>query len=230
MKVSLNWLKEYVGITLPLADLAERLTMAGLEVKGTEVIGGSWENIVVGQIAAINPHPNADRLTLPTVDLGTGQATVICGAPNLKLGDKVAFARVGAQLIDPHTGEMLRLKSAKIRGVVSDGMVCSERELGISDRHEGIMVLPDEAPLGTPLGDYLGDAVLNLEVTPNRPDCLSVIGIAREVAALTGQNLHPPEVSYEEATSSIAQQIAVEVSAPDLCPRYCASPAGSSQF
>ena len=98
MKVSFNWLKEYVDITLPLADLADKLTMAGLEVKGTEVIGGSWENIVVGQIKVVNPHPNADRLTLPTVDLGTEQATVVCGAPNLRVGDKVAFNTPGGTL------------------------------------------------------------------------------------------------------------------------------------
>lgn len=223
MKVLLSWLKEYVDITLPPADLADRLTMAGSEVKGVEVIGGQWENIVVGQILAVNPHPNADRLTLPTVDLGTEQATVVCGAPNLKIGDKIAFARVGAQLIDGHTGQVVTLKSAKIRGVVSNGMVCSEKELGISDRHEGITVLPHEAPVGVPLGDYLCDAILDLDITPNRPDCLSVIGIAREIAALTGQNLHIPDVSYEEAVPSIDQQVAVEISAPDLCPRYCAS-------
>jgi phenylalanyl-tRNA synthetase beta chain len=223
MKVSLKWLKEYVDITLPPADLAERLTMAGLEVKGTQVIGGSWDNIVVGQILAVNRHPNADRLTLPTVDLGTEQATVVCGAPNLKVGDKIAFARVGAQLIDGHTGEIVRLKSAKIRGVVSNGMVCSEKELGISDKHEGIMVLPADAPVGIPLADYLGDVIFNIEVTPNRPDCLSVIGIAREAAALTGQEIHLPEVSYGEVEPPVSQQVAVEIVAPDLCPRYCAS-------
>ena len=112
MKISLNWLKEYVDITLPVADLAERLTMAGSEVKGVEVIGGNWENIVVGQITAINPHPNADRLTLPTVDLGTEQVTVVCGAPNLRVGDKIAFAPVGAQLIDGDSGQVAVLKSA----------------------------------------------------------------------------------------------------------------------
>ncbi len=223
MKVSLNWLKEYVDITLPLADLADRLTMAGLEVKGRQVTGDNWENIVVGQIVAINPHPNADRLRLATVDLGTDQQTVVCGAPNLKLGDKVAFARVGAQLIDGHNGQLLRLKSAKIRGVASSGMVCSEKELGISDSHEGIMVLPAEAPVSTPLADYLGDVILDLEVTPNRPDCLSVIGIAREVAALTGQSLHLPEVSYEESALPIDQQISIEIADPELCPRYDAS-------
>ncbi|MFC2071602.1 phenylalanine--tRNA ligase subunit beta [Chloroflexota bacterium] len=223
MKVSLNWLKEYVDITLPPADLAERLTMVGFESEVLRVIGGSWENIVVGQITAINPHPNADRLTLPTVDLGAEQATVVCGAPNLRVGDKIAFARVGAQLIDGHSGEVATLKSAKIRGVASSGMVCSEKELGISDRHEGIMVLPDDAPVGVALGDYLGDTILNLDITPNRPDCLSVIGIAREIAALTGQSLHLTEVGYEEAASPVEQQVAVEIWDSDLCPRYCAS-------
>ncbi len=223
MKVSVNWLKEYVDITLSAADLAERLTMAGSEVKGIQVIGDAWENIVVGQITAINPHPDADRLTLVTVDLVTEQRTVVCGAPNVSLGAKVAFAPVGAQLIDGHSGQVVSLKSAKIRGVVSNGMVCSEKELGISDSHQGIMILPDEAPLGTPLADYLGDVIFNLDITPNRPDCLSVIGIAREIAALTGQSLHFPEVSYKEAASPVEQQVAVEISAPDLCPRYSAS-------
>ena len=223
MKVPLKWLKEYVDITLSSCDLADKLTMAGSEVKGVQVVGEGWDNIVVGQIVAVNPHPNADRLTLPTVDLGIEQQTVVCGAPNLKVGDKIAFAHVGAQLVDGHTGQMAALKSAKIRGVVSSGMVCSEKELGISDSHEGIMVLPPEAPVGTPLADYLGDIIFDLDITPNRPDCLCVIGIARETAALTGQSLHLPEVSYEEIASSINQQISVEISAPDLCPRYCAS-------
>jgi phenylalanyl-tRNA synthetase beta chain len=223
MKVPLNWLREYVGITLPPSELANRLTMAGTEVKGIQVIGGSWENIVVGQIAAVNPHPNADRLSLATIDSGTERQTVVCGAPNLRLGDKVAFARVGAQLIDGHSGQAFQLKSAKIRGVVSNGMACSEKELGISDSHEGIMVLPTEAPLGTPLAEYLGDIIFDIDVTPNRPDCLSIVGIAREVAALTGQALHPSEVGYEEKALPVDQQISVEIAAPDLCPRYCAS-------
>ena len=223
MKVSLKWLKEYVAVTLPPAELARKLTMAGIEVKEWQVIGGSWENIVVGQIAAINPHPNAERLYLPTIDLGTEQSIVVCGASNLKVGDKVAFAHVGAQLIDGHTGQVFRLKAAKIRGVISSGMVCSEKELGISDSHEVIMILPAEAPVGTPLVDYMGDVIFDLEVTPNRPDCLSIIGIAREVAALTGQDLHLPEVGYEETGSPIDQQISIEIKAPDLCPRYSAS-------
>jgi phenylalanyl-tRNA synthetase beta chain len=223
MKVSLKWLKEYIDISLSPAGLAQRLTMAGTEVKGWQVIGGNWENIVVGQIVAINPHPNADRLSLPTIDLGTERQTVVCGAPNLRLGDKVAFAHVGAQLIDGHSGQVFRLKAAKIRGVISSGMACSEKELGISDSHEVIMVLPTEAPIGTPLADYMGDVIFDLEITPNRPDCLSVIGIAREVAALTGQVLPLPEVSYEEAPPPIDRQISVEIVDPILCPRYCAS-------
>jgi len=222
MKVPLKWLQEYIDITLSPSELANRLTMAGTEVKGIKVIG-DWESIVVGQIIAINPHPNADRLYLPTVDVGTEQLTVVCGAPNLAIGDKVALAYTGAQLIDGHSGQVFRLKSAKIRGVVSNGMVCSEKELGISDIHEGIMVLPPEAKIGTPLAEYLGDVIFDLEITPNRPDCLSIIGIAREVAALTRQKLSLPEVGYNEAALSIEQHISVEIIASDLCPRYCAS-------
>ncbi len=212
-----------MDISLPPADLANRLTMAGIEVEGMQDIGGNWENIIVGQIIALNPHPNADRLSLATIDLGAEQQTVVTGAPNLRVGDKVAFARVGAQLIDGHSGQVFRLKSAKIRGVVSDGMACSEKELGISDSHEGIMVLPAEAKIGTPLIDYLGDIIFDLEVTPNRPDCLSVIGMAREIAALTGRELRFPDVSYAETALPVERQISVEIVAPDLCPRYCAS-------
>jgi len=223
MKIPLKWLKEYVAVTLPPAELADRLTMAGLEAKEIQVTGGGWANVVVGQIMAVNPHPDADRLRLPTVNTGKAQMTVVCGAPNLTVGDKIAFAYVGAELIDGHTGELTRLKTAKIRGVESSGMVCSEKELGISDSHEGILVLPPEAPVGTPLADYLGETILDLDITPNRPDCLSVIGTAHEVAALTGQSLRLPEVSYEESATSIDRQIAVEIADPDLCPRYCAT-------
>jgi len=223
MKVPLSWLREYVDVTLSPTELANRLTMAGTEVKGIQVIGGGWENIVVGQIVAVNPHPNADRLSLATIDLGTEQPTVVCGAPNLRLGDKVAFASVGAQLIDGHSGQAFRLESAKIRGVVSNGMACSEKELGISDSHEGIMILPAEAPIGTPLASYLGDTIFDMDITPNRPDCLCLVGIAREVAALTGQGWHLPETEYEEKALPVDGQISVEIAAPDLCPRYCAS-------
>jgi len=223
MKVPLSWLKEYTDVTLPPEAIAEKLTMAGSEVKGIQVIGGNWENIIIGQITAVNPHPNADRLRLTTVDLGTEQETVVCGAPNLNVGDKIAFARVGAQLIDPYKGGVTRLTSAKIRGVVSSGMVCSEKELGISESHEGIMVLSPELPVGAPLSDHLGEVIFDLDITPNRPDCLSVTGIAREVAALTARRTHIPEISYKEAGLPIEQQISVEIADPGLCSRYCAS-------
>ena len=223
MKVSLKWLGDYVDIKLTIGELAEKLAMAGLEVKGTQTIGGTWDNVVVGEVVALNPHPNADRLKLATVDLGTEKVTTVCGAPNVSPGQRVTFARLGARLVDPHTGETVELKPAKIRGVVSEGMVCSEKELGISESHEGIMVLPPEAPIGVPLGAYLGDVILDLDVTPNRPDCLSVIGIAREIAALTGAPLRLPEIHYEETEQSIDSFVSVEIADLGLCPRYCAS-------
>jgi len=223
MKVSLKWLRDYVDIKLAPKELAERLTMAGLEVKGTQTIGGTWDNVVIGEVIALNPHPNADRLKLATVNLGTEQVTTVCGAPNIELGQRVTFAHVGARLIDPHTEETVLLKPAKIRGVASEGMVCSEKELGISDIHEGILVLPPEAPIGTPLGDYLGDVIFDLDVTPNRPDCLSVIGTAREISAITSGSLCLPQIHYEELEDLIESFASVDIVEPDLCPRYCAS-------
>jgi phenylalanyl-tRNA synthetase beta chain len=223
MKVPLSWLKDYVDVKLPSLALAEKLTLAGHEVANIEMTGGSWDNVIVGRITAVNPHPNADRLRLATVDLGSGEETVVCGAPNLNVGDKIAFARTGARLTNPYTGQVEELKPAKIRGVLSAGMICSEKELGISASHEGILVLPPEAGVGKPLAEQLGDIVLDIEVTANRPDCLSVVGIAREVAALTGQPLHIPETSYEEKGSPIAGQIEISIADPDLCPRYCAT-------
>ncbi len=223
MKTSLKWLNDYIDINLPAGEIAQKLTMAGLEVKNTRIIGGNWDKIVIGQIKAINPHPNADRLRLTTVDLGYAAETVVCGAPNLKLGDKVAFAKVGAELIDGHTGVKSVLKEAKIRGVPSAGMVCSEKELGISDNHTGVLVLPPGTPLGVPLASYLSDALFNIEVTPNRPDCLSVIGIARELGVLTGQRVRLPDDKYPEVEPPIEEQVVLEIRAPDLCPRYSAT-------
>jgi phenylalanyl-tRNA synthetase beta chain len=223
MKVSLNWLRNYVNITVPLKELADKLTMAGAEVTNIETVGGGWDKIVIGQIAAVEPHPNADRLKLATVDLDGERHTVVCGAPDVKVGDKVPFARVGAQLIDAHTGQLVQLKPAKIRGLVSEGMACSEMELGISDNHEGLMILPPEAPLGVPLADYLGDSIFELDVTPNRSDCLSVIGIAREIAALIKGEIHLVQPDYEGMGEDITQFVTVEIAAPDLCGRYCAS-------
>jgi len=223
MKASLKWLRDYIDIKLTIGELAKRLNMAGLEVKGILTTGGTWDNVVIGEVVALNPHPNADRLKLATVNLGTEQVTTVCGAPNISLGQRVTFAHIGARLIDPHTGEAIVLKPAKIRGVASEGMVCSEKELGISESHEGILVLPPEAPIGVPLGAYLGDVVLDLDITPNRPDCLSIIGIAREIAALTGEPLRLPKIHYEETEESIDSFASVDIVDPDLCPRYCAS-------
>jgi phenylalanyl-tRNA synthetase beta chain len=223
MKISLKWLKDYVDINVPISEVADRLTLAGNEVGRKQEIGGGWDNVLVGLVMDIKPHPNADRLNLATVDLGGEQQTVVCGAHNFKVGDKVAFARVGAHLIDGHTGEAVTLKPAKIRGVVSSGMICSEKELGISENHTGILVLPGDAPIGTPLKDYIGDTILDIEVTPNRPDCLSVTGIAREVAALTGEKVHLPELAYREEHEPITDLISVKIADPDLCPRYTAS-------
>jgi len=223
MKVSLKWLRDYVDIKLVPDELAEKLTMSGLEVKGIQTIDGTWDNVVIGEVIALNPHPNADRLKLATVDLSTEQVIVVCGAPNIGLGQRVPFAHIGARLIDTHTEEAILLKPAKIRGVVSEGMVCSEKELGISDRHEGILVLSPEAPIGAPLGAYLGDVIFDLDITPNRPDCLSVLGIAREIAALTGEPLRLSPIHYEELEDSIDSFASVDIVEPDLCLRYCAS-------
>ena len=223
MKVPLKWLKEYVDIDIPPAEIARRLTMAGTETSLQSLGGEGWQGIVIGQIIAVEAHPNADRLRLVTVNLDTQEQKVVCGAPNLTVGDKIAFANIGAELIDGYSGKKTVLKEASIRGVTSRGMVCSEKELGISDSHEGIMILPPEAPLGKPLADFLADVVLNLELTPNRPDLLSVIGIAHEIAALTNQTITLPGVEYKELGSSIEEQVSVAIADPDLCPRYCAS-------
>lgn len=223
MKVPVKWLKDYVNITIPVPELAKRLTLAGFEVSEIKTTGGNWDNVVVGQITAINPHPNADKLRLATVNLGNREQTVVCGAPNLNIGDKIAFASAGAKLFDTHTGKEEILKPAKIRGVESSGMICSERELGISENHEGILVLDKSAPLGTPLADFMGGAVLDIDITANRPDGLSIIGIAHEVAAICDQTINIPEVRYEQAGEPIEKAISVAIEDSDLCPRYCAS-------
>jgi phenylalanyl-tRNA synthetase beta chain len=207
MLIPLSWLKEYVDLNLPAKQLAERLTLAGLEVEGIENSADWWdpELIVVGQIAAVKAHPNADRLVLVDVDYGASQTEqVVTGAPNLfQYKDqqhlpilKVAFARAGAMLIDAYSDEQPRpkkkLKPTKIRGIPSNGMVCSERELGLSEEHEGILILSEDAPIGMPLRDYLGDEVLVLSLTVDMARCLSMIGVAREVSALTNATLHLP--------------------------------------
>ena len=154
MKIPLSWLREYVDIDLSPEELAHRLTMAGTEVGSIDVVGGSWDNVFVGYVTSVDPHPNADRLRLATVSLDGEEMTVVCGAPNIAAGQKVPFAKVGARLVDSRTGEQETLKAARIRGVESAGMVCSERELALGDNHDGIVVLPDDAPVGKPLQEY----------------------------------------------------------------------------
>jgi phenylalanyl-tRNA synthetase beta chain len=225
MKVPVSWLSEYVDIDMSLDDLAHRLTMAGNEVDSIERTG--WiDNVVVGHVQAVQKHPAADRLSLVTVDYGGGEAVVVCGAPNVARGQKIAYASIGAVLIDAYAekpGTTRKLKRSKIRGVVSEGMVCSVRELGIGDEHEGILVLDGDAKVGTPIGEVIGESVLDIELTPNRPDCLGIVGVARDVAAITGNQLREPDLSFEATGPDVHQLASVEIADPDLCPRYTAS-------
>ena len=222
MKVPFSWLRQYVEVDIDPHELAHRLTMAGVEVGDVEEIGG-WSEVYVGLVTGVGPHPNADRLRLCTVSTGGDETQVVCGAPNVAEGQKICFGRVGANLYNTHSGKREALAAATIRGVESQGMICSELELGLGDDHSGIVVLPDEAPLGTPLNEYLGDTILDLELTPNRLDCLSMLGVAHEVAALTGGRVTEPAVHYETAGAPIDQRVSISVADPDLCRRYTAS-------
>ena len=223
MLIPFSWLSQYVDITLPADELAHRLTMGGIEV-GDVVTRGGWDGCVVGYVRATRPHPNADTLTLCEVDPGDGPPLeVVCGAPNVAAGQKICFARPGVTLLNMHTGRREELKPARIRGVVSEGMICSAAELEISDEHEGIIVLPDDAVVGAPLDDVLGDTFLELELTPNRGDCLSILGVAREIGALTGQPVRVPDTSYPESATPASELAKVSIADPDLCLRYTAS-------
>ncbi|WP_322795694.1 phenylalanine--tRNA ligase subunit beta [Tepidiforma sp.] len=225
MKVSLNWLREYVNVRLPVEELTRRITDATAEVEGWRVIGEGWdpERVRVALVVGVDPHPNADRLRLATVETGQGRVQVVCGAPNLAVGQKVAFASEGARLIDGHTGEPTVLKLRPIRGVESAGMVLSEKELGLSDDHEGILVLPADAPVGVALADVLGDVILEVSTWANRADLLGMVGFAREVAALTGEVLREPPLTYTESGPAVEELVSVRVEAPDLCRRFTAS-------
>lgn len=235
MRVPLGWLKEYTEIDLPVEELADRLTMAGMEVEEITRTGDWWDpaTLLVGQVVSVKPHPDADRLTLVEVDYGAGVEQVVTGAPNLfQYKDathlptlKVAFARNGAVLIDAYSEANPRpkkkLKSSKIRGIPSNGMVCSERELGLSEEHEGILLLPEDAPMGTPLRDYLGNEVLDLFLTPDMARCLNMIGVAREVSALTNVALHlPPDETVSAGGNEATSYAHVEIANPELCNRY----------
>src|SRR5690349_16888794 len=200
LRVPYLWLKDYVDLKATPQQLADRLTVGGMEVETVTAIGDTWgaDTVFVGHVTKVAAHPDADRLCLATVEYGGGRVlTVVTGAPNLlrfrtdalPANMKVALATVGADLIDGHAegGKRLKLKAGKIRGVVSEGMVCSEKELGISEEHEGIIILPDDAPTGTPLKDYLGDAVLEFDIKGSFAHLMCIYGIARESAALLGQ-------------------------------------------
>src|SRR5437773_71112 len=227
MKVPLSWLRDYVDLPASVAQMAERLTLAGLEVGGVrlyglpvpeglrvkaEDAGPEWarDKILVGKVLSVEKHPNADRLTLATVDYGAAEPrTVVTGAPNLKVGDrgqKVILALTGSVLYDGHAeGKVLKeLKPGKIRGAPSDAMVCSAYELGISDEHEGIILLEEDAPVGTPLADFMGDIVLDIDVLPNMARCMSMIGVAREVAVLAGQKPRLPSTDLPTTVESTA--------------------------
>ncbi len=222
MKIPLSWLREYVDIDLSSKELAHRLTMAGIEVGEVTVVGG-WTNCVVGHVEKVEPVPDADRLTLCTVNPGSGDVQVVCGAPNVAAGQRIAYAGIGARLFNPHSGKTETLKAARIRGVTSQGMICSELELGLSNEHTGILVLPEDAPVGMNLSEYMGDEILELELTPNRFDCMSVLGVAHEVAAITGRRVREPGLTYPEDGGPVEDQASVEVADPDLCPRYTAT-------
>jgi phenylalanyl-tRNA synthetase beta chain len=231
MKVPISWLRDYVDITMDVEELAERMTLAGLEVASIEHIGSHWDRdkIFVGEVLSVEKHPNADRLTVVSVDYGAKEPmSVVTGAPNLRVGErgqKVAFAIAGARLIDGYSEELryTTLKPGKIRGVRSEGMVCSEKELGLSDEHTGILLLDEDAPVGTPVVDYMGDIVLDFDLTPNLARCFSIIGIAREVAALTRQKLRVDDPDMQALGEPIQGQIEIEIADPDLCFRYSAT-------
>ena len=219
MKAPLNWLRALVEFDAAPADLAARLTFAGLEVEALEPSGADLAEVVAAEVLAVNPHPRADRLRLCDVTDGRQTVRVVCGAANFTAGDKVPLARPGAVLADG-----TRIKPAVLRGEPSQGMLCAADELGVSDDHQGLMLLPRATPAGTPLADIVGpaDQVLTIEVTPNRPDCLSMIGIAREVAALYGSRLQWPAAPLPEPLPAPDADFRVRVDDPADCPRYMA--------
>ena len=219
MKVSLNWIKDYVEIRMELKDLVDLLTMAGLEVEGTTSVGEGFEKVVVAEIQSVRRHPDADRLSLVEAKTHRETFSIVCGATNIRGGQKVPLALVGARL--PNGVE---IKRSKIRGVTSDGMLCSEIELALGQDASGIMILPPHVPLGADLGEALGlkDTILDISITPNRPDWLCVIGVAREIAALTHQRVKYPRPTVTDRGEEIHQKTSVTILDQDLCPRYVA--------
>lgn len=246
MRVPISWLSDYVDITLPVVELAEKLTIAGLEVTAIEyfgIAGGKdkdrliWdrEKLVIGQVLEVNPHPDADRLVLATVDYGDGEPEVtVTGAPNLfpylgqgdlrQLNLFSPFAMEGVTLYDGHkAGQVkMKLKGRALRGIFNRCMLCSEKELGISDDHEGIIIMQGDYKTGVPAADVLGDAVLDIEIIPNIARCASVVGVAREVAALTGQELREPNYDVVMEGPPVEGLVKLTTDRPDLNPRFAA--------
>jgi phenylalanyl-tRNA synthetase beta chain len=227
MKVTLNWLKQYVDFNWPPEELTERLTMLGLEVEGVQKISAAFDGIVVAQVVSRDKHPNADKLSVCRVNDGTGERQIVCGAQNFKAGDKVPLILPGASLpLKSGDKEPFTIKVGKIRGVESHGMMCSPQELGLPDQVDGLLILREDAKVGQPFGEYLGrsssDVVYDLEITPNRPDLNSVIGIAREIAAVTGNALKIPEVRSQKSEVRTENLVAVKIEDAEICPRYTA--------
>lgn len=221
MRVPLSWLREYVDVDLPPRELADALTMRGMEVSSIEVAGAEWSDVVVGRVLDVQRHPNADTLWLTRVDVGPagGELQIVCGAQNLEPGQLVPTALVGAVL----PGDR-RIERSKIRGVVSNGMLCSASELELGADADGIHILghADELPLGQPLAEVVGEIVLDVDVKPNRGDALSMVGLAREIAAFTGGELRLPPASVDEADDPTGGQVSVRIQDPELNPRFTA--------
>jgi len=219
MLVSLKWLKDYIDLELSAEELADRLTMAGLEVDEIQTLAPKFSGVVAAKILSVRPHPNADKLSLCDVTDGAETYPIVCGAKNIHAGDVVPLAKTGAVIPGGYT-----IKSTTLRGEKSEGMLCSEAELEIGDDASGILQLPADMALGRPLQEALdlGDTVLDIGITPNRSDCLSMIGIAREVAALTGKKMKMPDVRILESAQDVSLLSSVTIEDADLCPRYTA--------
>jgi phenylalanyl-tRNA synthetase beta chain len=226
MKITLNWLKDYVEFTGSPEELRERLTMLGLEVEGMQKIGGEFEGIVVAQVLSCDKHPNADKLSVCRVTDGQAERQIVCGAKNFKVGDKVPLILPGSTLPAKPGEQPLTIKAGKIRGVESQGMMCSPQELGLAEDAEGLLILSSDAKVGHSFAEHLGragsDVVYDLEVTPNRPDLNSVIGIAREISAVTGKPLKVPAPTPKEESDPAEKFVRVRIDNTDLCPRYAA--------
>lgn len=221
MQFSENWLRTMVDPKLTSDELSHLLTMAGLEVEEVEPVAPPFNNVVVAQVMQVEKHPNADRLNVCQVDTGTGTLlNIVCGAPNVRPGLKVACAMAGAKLPPGDDGKPFEIKVGKLRGVESQGMLCSARELKLSDESAGLLELPEDAPVGRNFRDYyqLNDLKFTIKLTPNRADCLSVLGVAREVAALTGASLSMPAARAIDV--NLDEKLPVSISAKDLCGRF----------